>query len=45
MTLTSAYLSDRYESRGVTVALVTVVAVVGFSLYLGNVLCALNQIF
>ena len=40
VTLISAYLSDRYESRGITVALVSVIAVVGFALYLGNVLFA-----
>jgi hypothetical protein len=40
VTLTSAYLSDRYESRGITIALLSVLAVVGFALYLGNVLCA-----
>jgi hypothetical protein len=36
VTLISAYLSDRYESRGITVALVSVLAVGGFALYLGN---------
>ena len=45
VTLISAYLSDRYESRGITVALVTVLAVAGFALYLGNVLCPLNGYF
>jgi hypothetical protein len=40
VTLISAYLSDRYESRGIAVALVSVLAVVGFALYLGNVLFA-----
>ena len=39
VTLISAYLSDRYESRGITVALVSMLAVIGFALYLGNVLC------
>ena len=38
VTLISAYLSDRYEARGITVALVSVLAVVGFALFLGNVL-------
>jgi hypothetical protein len=40
VTLISAYLSDHYESRGITIALTSVLAVVGFALYLGNVLCA-----
>ena len=44
VTLISGYLSDRYESRGVTIALVSVLAVIGFAIYLGNVVC-LNQIF
>jgi len=35
VTLLSAYLSDRYESRGKTIALVSVLAVVGYALYLG----------
>ena len=39
VTLISAYLSDRYESRGKSVALVSVLAVVGYALYLGKVLC------
>jgi MFS family permease len=39
VTLFSAYLSDHYESRGITIALTSVLAVVGFALYLGNVLC------
>jgi hypothetical protein len=39
VTLISAYLSDRYESRGITAALVSLLAVVGYALYLGNVLC------
>ena len=43
VTLISAYLSDRHESRGITVALVSVLAVVGFALYLGNVLCCLKS--
>jgi len=34
VTLISAYLSDRYELRGITVALVSVLAVIGFALYL-----------
>ena len=40
VTLISAYLSDRYESRGMAVALVSLLAVVGYALYLGNILCA-----
>jgi predicted MFS family arabinose efflux permease len=35
VTVISACLSDRYESRGITVALVSVLAVVGFAVYLG----------
>jgi hypothetical protein len=37
--LISAYLSDRYESRGKAAALVSVLAVAGFALYLGNRPC------
>ena len=40
--LLTAFLSDRSESRGITAALVSMLAVVGFSLYLGNLLC-LNE--
>ena len=40
VTLISAYFSDRYESRGITVALVSVLAVVGFALYLCNLFIA-----
>jgi hypothetical protein len=36
VTLLAAFLSDRYESRGITAALVTMLAVTGFSLYLGK---------
>jgi hypothetical protein len=43
VTLMTAFLSDRYESRGITAATVTMLAVAGFALYLGNVLC-LNEI-
>ena len=45
MTLISAYLSDHYESRGITVSLVSVLAVVGFALFLGNVFCARIRYF
>ena len=34
--LISAYLSDRYQSRGIVTALIATVAVVGYSTYLGN---------
>ena len=37
VTLLTAFCSDRYESRGITAALVSMLAVAGFSLYLGNV--------
>ena len=37
VTLLTAFFSDRYESRGITAALVSMLAVVGFSIYLGNV--------
>ena len=36
-TLITAFLSDHYESRGVTVATVSMISVAGFALYLGNV--------
>ena len=45
VTLISAYLSDRHESRGITVALVSVLAVGGFALYLGIDLCAWIRYF
>ena len=45
VTLISAYLSDRYKSRGITVALISALAVVGFALYLGNVLYAWIRYF
>jgi MFS family permease len=35
VTIISAFWSDRYESRGVTTALVSLLAVVGFALFLG----------
>jgi hypothetical protein len=37
--LLTAFLSDRYESRGITLALISLPAVAGFALYLGNVPC------
>jgi hypothetical protein len=40
VTIISAFLSDRYESRGITAALISLLAVVGFALYLGNSFCA-----
>ena len=42
VTLLTAHLSDRYESRGIIAALNAMLAVAGFALYLGNVLC-LNE--
>ena len=36
VTIISAFWSDRYESRGVTTALIALLAVAGFSLFLGN---------
>ena len=42
VTLIAAFLSDRYESRGITAAIVSMLSVVGFALFLGNVLC-LNE--
>jgi hypothetical protein len=39
VTLLSAFLSDRYESRGITLALISTLGVAGFALFLGNVLC------
>jgi len=34
--LISAYLSDRYQSRGIAIALVATLAVAGYSIYLGK---------
>jgi len=34
--LISAYLSDRYQSRGIATALVATLAVVGYSIYFGK---------
>ena len=36
VTLFSAFWSDRYESRGITTALISLLAVAGFALYLGK---------
>jgi len=32
----SAYLSDRYQSRGIAIVLTTLLAIAGYSTYLGN---------
>ena len=45
VTIISAFWSDRYESRGITTALISLLAVVGFALYLGKNFQCLNQIF
>ena len=37
VTLFSAFCSDRYKSRGITIALVSLLAVIGFALYLGKI--------
>ena len=37
VSLTSAYLSDRYRARGIIMALSMSLAVAGFALYLGNI--------
>ena len=34
--LISSYLSDRYQTRGIAVALIATLAVAGYSIYLGN---------
>jgi hypothetical protein len=39
VTIFSAFWSDRYESRGITTALISLLAVVGFALYLGKNRC------
>jgi hypothetical protein len=44
VTLLAAFLSDRYESRGITFDLISMLSVVGFAVHLGNVLC-LNEDF
>ena len=36
VTIISAFWSDRYESRGITTALISLLGVGGFALYLGN---------
>ena len=36
VTLISAYLSDRYESRGITIVLISLLGIAGFALYLGK---------
>ena len=43
--LISAFCSDQYESRGITMALTSLLAVVGFAVFLGNVVLRLNQLF
>ena len=40
VTIMSAFLSDRYESRGITTVLISLLSVSGFALYLGNIICA-----
>jgi MFS family permease len=44
VTLITAFLSDHYELRGITAAIVSMLSVAGFALFLGNVLC-LNEDF
>ena len=39
VTIIPAFWSDHYESRGITTALISLLAVVGFALYLGNIFC------
>ena len=36
VTIISAFWSDRYESRGITTALISLLGVAGFALYLGS---------
>ena len=45
VSLTSAYLSDRYKSRGIAVVLVSAVAAIGFALFLSKVALSLIQMF
>jgi len=40
VTLISAYWSDRHQSRGITIVVTSVLAVIGFALYLSKVFCA-----
>ena len=40
VTIIAAFCSDRYKSRGITTALISLLAVVGFALFLGNIFCA-----
>jgi hypothetical protein len=37
VTLISAFLSDRYATRGIVISLVSILAVAGFALFLSNV--------
>jgi hypothetical protein len=45
VTLIPAFWSDHYESRGITTALISLLAVVGFALYLGNIFCVRIRYF
>ena len=40
VTIISAFLSDHYESRGITTVLISLFSISGFALYLGNIICA-----
>ena len=45
VTLISAYISDRYASRGIVVILVAMFAVAGFAIFLSKVALSLIQMF
>ena len=43
VSLTSAFFSDRYASRGIVIILVSIFAIAGFSLFLSDVALSLIQ--
>jgi len=45
VTIFSAYWSDYYQSRGITAAIITLLAVAGYSLFLGKVFCVWFRYF
>ena len=45
VSLTSAYFSDQYKSRGITVIVISVLAVAGFALFLSDLALSLIQMF
>ena len=45
VTLTFAFLSDRYASRGIVIIILSMFAVAGFAIFLSDVALSLIQMF